>query len=81
MTGGGYLRGREVLSKGESVSIGGGGFSDVTSGCPSDIIDIRKKLYDYKLQIEQKDHTMRKKEWDSSERLRKSHRKWIYFVK
>ena len=74
-------RHKEFLSKGESVSVNVGGFSDCMSGCPSDIVDLKKKLYDYNLQIEQKEHSMKKKQWDSHECLRKSHQKWIYFVK
>lgn len=74
-------RHKDFLSKGESVSVNIGGFSDCASGCPSDIVDLKKKLYDYKLQIEQKEHSMKKKQWDSHECLRKSHQKWIYFVK
>ena len=71
----------DMLSRRESLSIGRVDVSEVQSSSFSEVLETRRKLLEYKLLLKQKEHHMRKKDWESKECLEKSHQKWIYFVK
>ena len=71
----------DMLSRRESLSLGRGDLSEWQSTNPSDLMETRKKMLEYKLMLRQKEHRMRMKDWESKKYLEKSHQKWIYFVK
>lgn len=71
----------DMLSRRESLSIGRADVSEVQSSSHSEVIDTRRKMFEYKLLLQQKEHHMRMKDWESKECLEKSHRNWIYFVR
>jgi hypothetical protein len=71
----------DMLSRRESLSIGRGELSEWQGSSISEVIEIRRKMYEYKLMLQQKEHKMRMKEWEGRETLAKSHEKWIFFVR
>ena len=71
----------DMLSRRESLSVGRGDLSEWQSSAPSELMEIRRKMLEFKLVLKQKEHRMRMKDWENKECLEKSHQKWIYFVK
>lgn len=67
--------------KKESLSFLRGDLSELQSCTVSEVNDVKRKMFEYKLMLEQKEHFMKKKEWESKECLQQSHKRWIFFVK
>ena len=73
----------DMLSRRESLSLSLNhrDLSEQHSSSLSEVVEVRRRMYRYKLMLQQKEHKMRVKDWENRETLEKAHKKWNFFVR